>query len=167
MFFRRWNFRIWRTQPFHLFDVIFWWLIKLVWEPFSLKRSHWWHWQMRILPESASPLEVTGDELDIPRNTKWRVFFLTNFGWHKVALIAPVEPRMSPYQVGWNQACNPKFKENEFEICTIALCSGICLLVGPGKTNFFGFDMDGNPIELKVAWYTTKKEAFKRGYEIY
>lgn len=192
MILRRFNFSIWWTRPVHLFDFALWWIIKLLWEPFSLKRSHWWHWVTRVFPSNDNkPLAANGSGDDLERNTKWRKFWLTNFGWQKVVLIVPCITRdngvMSEYagyyQVGWNQSDNPKFKANEFEMCTIIQHGIIGLLVGPGDVNFFAHDLSGHPLQLVFCQLSdrgkaprlgiqffkliTKKEALRRGYQIY
>jgi len=191
MILRRFNFRIWWTRPVHLFDFILWWIIKLLWEPFSLKRSHWWHWVIKPLPPNCRPLTVNGGGDDLERNTKWRNFWLTNFGWRKVVLITPCIINENGfmfwyngyYQIGWNQSDNPKFKANEFERCAIIQQGIIGLLVGPGAVNFFAHDLSGNPLKLAFCQLSdrgedphfgiqfcgliTKKEALRRGYQVY
>jgi hypothetical protein len=192
MILRRFNFRVWWTRPVHLFDFILWWIIKLLWEPFSLKRSHGWHWIIRPLPFPViRPLIVNGSGDDLERDTRWRKFYLTNFGWRRVVLIVPqvikengvMSEYTGYYQIGWNQLDNPKFKDNEFEMCTIIQHGIIGLLVGPGITNFFAHDLSGHPLELMFCQLSdrgkaprlgiqffnliTKKEALRRGYQIY
>jgi len=186
MFLKRFNFSIWRTKPIHVFNFILWWLIKLVWEPFSLKRSHWWHWQIKPLPEGSKPIVVKGDSNEKERATKWLNFSLTNFGWQKVVLLGTYKVVSSDkavnqqgdkmcyfditcksYQIGWNQKSNSKFKANEFEVCTIVQNGIIGLLVGPGETNFYAHDLSGAPLDLSVYAFTTKSEAVRKGFQVF
>lgn len=188
MFQGRSNFHIWRTEPKQglLYKVI-WFLLKLLWEPFSLKRSHWWHWQLRDLPENAKKLTVKGDGVSEERNSFWSNFWQSNFGWQKVVILAPtksqkikglefhvdsfcyVQENIGPFLFGWNQDGNKKFQDNKFEICTIVqnIPPRFGVLVGPRDANFFAFDLEGNPLELVDCGTVTKEEALQRSFDIY
>lgn len=173
--FRRFNLSVWRTKPAQLFDFILWWIIKLAWEPFVLHYSQAWHWVKRILPFNSKPLTVENNRNDQERDTNWKNFWLTHFGWRKVVLVAPyivqsdgtINIYTGSYQIGWNQPGNLKFKDNEFEMCTIIQYGIISLLVGPGKTNFFAHDLSGSPLRLSFCEFTTKSKAVRRGFRVY
>lgn len=173
MFLRRFNFRIWKTQPDQVLYSILWFLLKLLWEPFSLKRSHWWHWQKVNLGRDIKPLIVEGDKTSLDRNTAWRNFWQTNFGWQKVAVLEVANcvwchegQFYVPFQIGWGEV-NGKSKK-QLEICSIVHLEPILgLLLGPSDVNFFAFDLEGRPVELRLLKVITKKQTLKENIQIF
>jgi len=132
------------TEPQHFLDRFLWPLLRLIWEPFSKKRSHWWHWKNTnlIYAEKNSTLTIKGNPSAGSRSGFWRNLWQTNFGW-KSALI--IKPKLSTkYKVGF-------FDHKEAKICSIIMDGEIALLEGSDPVNFFAFSYPENePIQLEI-----------------
>ena len=118
------------TYPKNWKDKWVWPLIKIVWEPFMLKHSHWWHW----LPYKDSVLQsitVQGNPKFKSRTTLWDEFFQTNIAWHKAVLLQPKD-YMGLYRLGFRSV-----SEQKNEICSILLKGKAAALVGSQNLEFF------------------------------
>ncbi len=121
-----------QTSPPHIFDKIFWPVIKAVWEPFSLKRSHWWHW----LPYGQQPsylLKIPADHNAAPRHSAWHNLIQTNFGWSKVAVTKP-KNYFGLYRWGFKSREGAK---NKLEVCALILQGPVANLIGPHDMELF------------------------------
>lgn len=130
------------TEPQHFLDRFLWPLLRLIWEPFSKKRSHWWHWRDSDSIAIQTCLEFRGNSLANSRSGFWNNLWQTNFGW-KSALI--IKPELSTkYKIGF-------FNHKGAKICSIIMDGEIALLEGPDPVNFFAFSYPENePIGLEI-----------------
>jgi hypothetical protein len=143
-----------KTKPRHIFDIIIWPIIRIFWEPFSLKRSHWWHWR-KYDKEITDTVTVNGDQKAQPRNNHWQDLIQTNFLWKKSIVLKP--NKNTPYHLGFISK-----HENKCQICSIVLQGPVGLLLSPHKVEFFAVSTGENPIHLEVIGYMAKREASKK-----
>jgi hypothetical protein len=149
-----------KTEPKHIFDFLLWPILKLIWEPFSLKRAHWWHWltYAKEIPDHSYTVTVPGDKTAKRADRGWPNFYERNFGWQTTALLFVHDDKgqlAEDYHLGFR--CG-----NKTETCSILLSHGIAALIGPDDTIFFAVGKDGQP--LKVSLYlSTKKRNLKSG----
>ena len=143
----------WQTSPISWLDWALWPLLRVVWEPFSKKRTHWWHW-LTYVGQIQDPIVVQGRPNEEDRSSPWQNFFQTNFGWKDVVVVKPVNYR-GRWHIGFStqqengrvtQYCSVLFNEQE----------KVASLVGPTNTTFFAFTQKGMPIKLEVLQETTK-----------
>lgn len=131
------------TYPKHLFDYCLWPIIKILWEPISLKRSHWWHWK-KISNKNLNlnkTINILGHKKSKNRNGYWNNFWQTNMGWKKSIVLDTVA--RTRYQIGY-------IDNEKTEICSIILSGPTAVLIGPKETQFFAISYpDGKQIELK------------------
>jgi len=142
-----------KTKPKHWLDFIFWPILKICWEPFSKKRSHFWHWlEYPNIPQKT--LTIRGIKKEKPREGFWPNFWQTNFGWKNVVVIEPHTKGL--YNIGlWDKTFGRK------QLCS-CLCKGrIGLLIGPSDVEFFALDKKGDYCDLIFVESTTKKELSK------
>lgn len=159
-----------KTRPRHLFDFTIWWLIRFIWEPFSGKRSHWWHWRdfysirhdlSLLLPYAQ---EFEGSKKAGRRFGFWRNLFQTNFGWQQVIVFRPLINGTIPYE-GTYQIGFKAIEENMLvaKMCTLVLQDFTAVLRGPYKTSFFAVTYPGGtPLSLHIeAELSSKDELLK------
>ncbi len=143
-----------KTKPRHWLDLVFWPTLKLVWEPFSLKKSHWWHWlpYEGVLPNHEYCLTVGGDPKAKKADDFWPNFYERNFGWQKVALLHVYDDKgrlAEDYHLGYSLGAKK-------EICSLLLSHGVGALLGPEPTTFFAIDQDGLPLQVQLYCYTSR-----------
>jgi hypothetical protein len=143
----------WRTSPTHWLDWTLWPLLRLVWEPFSRKRTHWWQWRT-YTGQIEYPLVVQGHPDETNRSSWWNNFYQTNFGWKYVVILRP-EDYSGVWHIGFSaEQMNGRLTQ----YCTV-LFNGqdqVAPLVGPFDTTFFAFTKEGKPIKLLKIKETTK-----------
>ena len=146
------------TQPSHIYDEIFWPIIRLVWEPFSLKRSHWWHWIV-YKKEITSFIAIPGIRSNTTRHQSFLGnFFKTNLGWKSVVVLSPLSFQ-GTYQ-RWFRAKEGDVEK--IEICILILQGPVAALIGPYDTDFFAISYPlGLPITLALLEATTKDKLDK------
>jgi hypothetical protein len=141
------------THPKQFEDALFWPIIKTVWEPFSLKRSHWWHWiNYDQIPNNL--LSIQPDEDAKPRHAGIRYNLIqTNFGWKKVAVLKP-KKYSGKYQCGFVSQEGSKYKT---QLCTVILQGPVAVLLSPYGFNFFAKSYpENNLLDLELIQVTTK-----------
>lgn len=143
-----------KTKPRHWLNIVFWPILKLVWEPFSLKRSHWWHWlpYEEALPGDEYHLTIEGNPKARRADQFWSNFYERNFGWQKVALLHIYDDKgrlAENYRLGYS--CGVKK-----EVCSILLNHGVGALVGPEDTMFFAIDQNGVPLRVQLYCCTSR-----------
>ena len=142
-----------KTTKFHIEDYLFLPLIKLFWEPFSGKRSHWWNWSNTKNTFSKS-VHIEGEKSLHPLNNLWNVLVELNFRWNKLVILQPVNYR-GEYQLAYS---NSKYKE----ICSIVLEDQVACLINHEDTKYSGFSYPkGKEIQLRIVGYTYKKKLQK------
>jgi hypothetical protein len=134
-------------------------ILRIFWEPISKKRSHGFQWVPfdGELDLMRGVVAVTGSLEAKDRDTFWRNFWETNFGWNEVAVI-----RINNTLLGFDK----KFKsfrvgliaEGKKEICEINFKpeQKVGLLIGPEEVRFFAIDENGE--QLPVLWVSRKKK---------
>lgn len=147
-----------KTNPHHQLDGIFWTVLKIFWEPLSLKRSHWWHW-INLPPEKLGnnfPFVVSnGCQTAKSREGFWPNFWQTNFGWKTAVIITP--RTNGEYLIGFMD------ENGRTQICSIIMNGHIALLEGPTKTKFFAISVNDNkPIKLKIVVKNVPKKQIKK-----
>ena len=180
-----------KTNPWHWLDWIVWPLLKIFWEPFSLKKSHWWHWRKMepcdLLNASLGDLKTAtahADRLAKPAESLWDNFYQRNFGWKKVAILMAFEngneekkPRTSQdierqvfnqenniaknYRIGYIEVLKESVK---IELSSIKINGAAAVLIGPNNCSYFALDEDGRALNCRLLDYTSKKA--KRKHKI-
>jgi hypothetical protein len=146
-----------KTYPRHRLDVVLWPLLRLLWEPFSKKQSHWWHWRPYegTVPENFREY-MEGDGTARPRKGILGNLIQTNFGWKKVAILGHSNHYGHPilYQLGFTSTENGVRKK---ELCTVVLNDYCAALLGPSPTEFFAVSYpEGNPIPIDLVVVSRK-----------
>jgi hypothetical protein len=143
----------WQTSPTHWLDWTLWPLLRVVWEPFSHKRTHWWHWRT-YTGQIEDPIVVQGHPNAIDRSSWWNNFYQTNFGWKNVIVVEP-----EGYRGLWHLGFSTRQDTGGVtQYCTV-LFNGqeqVGPLVGPYDTIFFAFTSEEKPIKLINVQETTK-----------
>ncbi|MFA6995432.1 MAG: hypothetical protein WC249_03445 [Patescibacteria group bacterium] len=145
----------------YLYDRLLWPILKIFWEPFSKKRSHWWHWKTFWGGQSPERhVTVIGKNVK-NRDTFWTMLTQTNFVWKNVVILKPVGDEIKDahfYQVGYIEN---REKIEHIEICSILIPIGqaVGLLVGPNDITFFAINANNRQqISLKIINETTKNK---------
>lgn len=131
-----------KSAKFSFWDYTLWPLLKIFWEPFSKKRSHFWHWQVYNGPIDLNPSKgycavVEKDPLVKNRRSFWANLWQTNFGWKRVALLCHTEPRPLRFHLGFYNS-----DKQQKEICWLILTGYTAVLKGNEDTIFFAVDAD-------------------------
>ena len=164
---------LFRTNPSNWKDAVLWPILRVLFEPFSRKQSHWWHWR-KIDPgawprNSIRPiLNIPPGELDLTareRTGPWSRFWQTNFGWRKVVIVRPgdwdwttwnEQKHSQPYQVGFFLPGH-----GHGYICSVVIKGTPCaLLLGPRPVDFFAIypDIPYRQVHLRIAGFSTKDQ---------
>ncbi|WKZ24680.1 MAG: hypothetical protein QY321_03635 [Patescibacteria group bacterium] len=142
------SWMLWRVRPLpSLYYWPLWLLVKLLWEPFSLKRSHWWTWIKDPFindQQMMMKVEAPGDLKARPRDTFWGNFWQTNFGWQTCSILCP-EDLSQEYQVGFIREY-----DNKKMYCSLILNGPVAILQGPKEMKFFAFSLDKKAVKIKV-----------------
>ena len=148
------------------FSLWFWTLgliLKVVWEPISLKRSHFWNWSVFDNAKNIINTKtgyVTGREIRSgSRNTRWSMLWQTNFGWQSIVVVYP--KNASCYRILFSSKSSD-FKR--LEICDLLVDGYIGLLIGPDETRFYALDENGRQVPLQM-FVKTSKHLFKTKYK--
>jgi hypothetical protein len=141
------------------FEWFLWPFLKILWEPFSKKRSHWWHWKsVNIEIPEGYGVFVRMNPFAKPRDTFWSNLIQTNFGWKKVVIIEPINPvpHNGNYKIGF---INSREFTNQ-KICEFLVRDGtkVALLCGPNHFEVFGVDEYNCPIPVRLVEYGNKYE---------
>lgn len=141
------------AQPANWLDYVLWPLLRLSWEKISRKQSHWWHWLSYDGPISKTIL-VAGDSR-LSTHTFWHsnVFWGTNFTWQQVVVLHPVRPVV--FQVGF-------IGSGVRQLCSIQVSGDVALTRGPQDNVLFGVTTDGQPLELQVVDYSTRRRLSRK-----
>jgi hypothetical protein len=145
----------WHTSPPSLYDWTLWPLLRVVWEPFSKKRSHWWHWRT-YTGQIHNSVVAKGHPKAIDRSIAWENFYQTNFGWNDVVVLRPVD-----YNGLWHLGFSAKQDNGQLtQYCAIVFegQKKIAALVGPYDITFFAVSPEGPSIKLEITQVTTKSE---------
>jgi len=150
-----------QTNPHHLLDWLLWPILKIMWEPFSVKGSHWWHWRAYAFPADAAPLalEIKGDREAHDDAGAWQNFYQRNFGWQEVAIL-------KAFDINGNMIKNFRigFISNiKCEICSVIADSNVGVLIGPKNIRFFAVDENNNI--LKLSCHGTSRRYFFRIFQ--
>lgn len=133
-------------------DVLFWPVLRLVWEPFSRKNSHFWQWEHYNPPSFVKPHFLQPESGAIARTDLWSNLYQTNFIWQKVAIITP-DNKETPFRVGY---VNGSGQEGG-RLCTIVLTQPFAILCDPQGIGVFVLDESlGRQIPLKHVLYSEK-----------
>ncbi|PIZ98718.1 MAG: hypothetical protein COX77_03585 [Candidatus Komeilibacteria bacterium CG_4_10_14_0_2_um_filter_37_10] len=155
---------------FSLWDWTLGLLMKIFWEPVSLKRSHFWHWHKQnstFLDSDYAYISVLPDPTVKDRGNWWQNFWQTNFGWQKVVVVATVDPN-DYYQVAFSTAAS---NYQDVKLCSLVIRGRVALLVGPTKTRFYAIDysyrdMIVKQLPLRIDFITKKTELSKQGIKL-
>jgi hypothetical protein len=140
-------------------DKFLWPIIKIVWEPFSLKKVHWWHWQ-KFDGEIGPVIKVAGDKSSLERRANFFAnLYYTNFSWSKCAVLSPMHFR-GEYRRGFRAIEGGEIRT---ELCNVLLSGPHAgLIVGPSDTEFFALSYPDNiPISLELIEITKKDKLLK------
>ncbi len=126
--------------------------IKLIWEMFSLKRSHFFTWLKGTLKKIdiiKNPLLlVSNDPLLEPNPSSLQAFIGLNWTWRKTTILKPLNYQ-GEYQIGFIRW------DNVLVFCTVIIPNGsIAVIQGPNANKFFAFSYSKDksqrkPIKLK------------------
>ncbi|MBL7022141.1 hypothetical protein ISR92_02400 [Patescibacteria group bacterium] len=143
-----------KTHPKHCLDYLIWPLLKLFWEPFSKKESHFWHWRKYNTP--ISKIRGTLIPADFNAHSRrggiLRLLWETNFGWQKIAILEPANYE-GLYQIVYsaqeisslNQLCIYQEK------CSLMLRGKVAVQIGPQDTYFYMISFpEGYLLEQKL-----------------
>lgn len=135
-------------------------LLKIFWEPISIKRSHFWHWRQEkfsYLDSDYNYLVVTPDTQARNRHGFWSNLWQTNFGWQKVVVVEPSYIYDS-YEIVFSTASGDY---RNFQSCSLRVKGRVGLLIGPEETRFYAVSYNyliPQQIPLRTVMITTKKE---------
>lgn len=139
-----------------MFDFILRPVIAFLWEPASLKRSHWWHWNRSTYSDPGHMLLIDGYKKAKKRNSFWRNLIQTNFAWKMTAVISPVDYQ-GEYQLGYIEVDRNGRKNKN--TCALILEGETAVLRGPEDVLFYGTSYPkGENVELKFIAFLSKKE---------
>jgi len=140
-----------KTKPKHWLDFILWPLLKLFWEPFSVKNSHFWHWVDfdKNLIHKDIFFSVEGSIESKPRKKFLSNLWQTNFGWKKALILEPETD--GEYWLGFFELSTGKC-----QLCSVVLEGKVGILVGHNEVYFFALNSDRKSIYLKKSEETTK-----------
>jgi hypothetical protein len=145
-----------RKSPYHWLDFtplpI---LLKIFWEPFSKKKSHWWHWRKFDQSKVRHELNVEGYSDAQPRDTVIQNLVQTNFKWQHVLILEPDTDGLNKYyQIGFLEP-----KSGICQKCSLVLKGLTAVLVGPNDVLFFAVSLkSGKCIQLKIVGITIKNK---------
>jgi len=137
-----------KTKPKHWLDFALEPLLKIFWEPFSKKQSHFWRWK-RYSGYIENTLTIRGIASEKPRNSFWSNFWQSNFGWKNVVIIKPETKKF--YQIGFFDKVT-----NDKKLCSCLVKGDVGLLAGSNDVEFFAIDEDGNFCEIALLKYSNK-----------
>ena len=145
------------TNPEHWLDAVLWPVLRLLWEPFFKKRSHFWHWRT-YEKQYAYWITAKGDPSAKSRQSRLGQFWQTNFGWEKVVILQPKgNYARYDYRIGFSSVeSGQKVKQ----LCSIVLYGRCAVLVGPDNVSFFAVKeyCDDSFIPLEVIDVAEKKK---------
>lgn len=121
-----------KTYPSHWLDIILWPILKIIWEPFSKKESHFWHWSNYKPRLDLVIATVYGDHRAGKRNGFISNLIQTNFSWQKIAILKPNTEK--EYQIGF---MSDEGDVSKSQVCSIILHGECAALVGPYDVKFF------------------------------
>lgn len=131
------------AHPRHILDVVLWPILRVLWEPFSRKQSHFWHWKPfeGSIPEPFQEY-VDPDKGARPVDGWWTEFWNTNFGWKKVVIFRPANPAKK-YHLGFMRREGNGVARKE--ICTCVLDGACAAAVSPYNTKYFAVEYPHGP----------------------
>jgi hypothetical protein len=140
-------------------DSLLWPVIKIIWESFSLKRVHWWHWH-EYKGDLGGFVSVEGDKSARSRHKSFKDnLLLTNFLWTKCAVVRPKDYD-GLYRRGFRATEGGVVKT---ELCDVLLSGTHAgLIVGPSDTDFFAVSYPDNiPLDMELLYVTSKYDLAK------
>lgn len=129
-------------------------ILGIFWEPFSIKKSHWWDWTI-YSKEIVLERFVLGNSDAKTRNTFCSNLWQTNFGWKKCIIVSAPQnfkSRVNTYQVGF-------IPETEgIKLCSLIFerDQRLAMLVGKDDFKIFAVANDGRNIRLNILKQTNK-----------
>lgn len=127
------------TSPKHCLDFVLWPVLKIVWEPFSLKHSCFWHWSDYPLHyQLSNTVEFSGSPNAKPCKGPFSTLWQTSFGWKLTAVFEG--PAGMDYHLGFETVKNGKTVR---KTCSIVLRGKCAASVGDGDVRFFMVSVDG------------------------
>lgn len=147
------------TSPRVWQDNLLWPILAKVFEPFSRKNAHWWHYYNAPMPEHWIPrLSLTEDRDAINRyGNLWNMFWATNFGDPNVVVLGPAfQPLPYHYQIGYVARVNNRLVVQR---CSIVLNSLFGFILTDHPVGVWAESWpEREPIRLRVSHYTTRKQ---------
>ncbi len=140
-------------------DKIIWPILRAVWEPFSKKKVHWWHWK-NYKGDIGNAIKLDGDRNTSPRHASiWKNLYFTNFSWSRCAVLKP-KNYTGLYKRGFRAEEGGLIKT---ELCNVLLSGTHAgLVVGPSDTEFFALSYPDNALlELELLEITNKHDLGK------
>jgi len=136
-----------KTFPRQFEDILFWPIIRTVWEPFSFKRSHWWHW-LNYDREPKYLLEIPINNQAATRHEGIKNNLIqTNFNWNQAAILKPKDYE-GEYRCGF---VGQEGHISKNQVCALILQGPVAVLLSPYQIKFFAESFpDKNPIELEL-----------------
>lgn len=151
-----------KTKPLHILDIIFWPIVIVFLEAFSIKHTHFWHWQKYEKTISKySILNIVGHSTR-PIKNAFDVFFKLNMEWTLCAIYKPKNYNKE-FRIGYH--CR-----GEKKISSIILNPNeiFAVLVGPGDNNFFAISLeDEQEIELQFIGLESKYNLREKNIILY
>ena len=146
---------LWGMDPLPNVSLLLICLIKVIFEPFSLKRSHWFSWIKDELSErdikDFPKLLVPGSSKAKPRNTELKNFLYTNFIWKEAAIVEPVDEEVTEYQVGITREYDKKIMYCSVVLSRDMANGQVAVLQAADEVEFFGFTYpERKPIKLRL-----------------
>lgn len=151
-----------KSAKFSWWNYTLWPFLRIIWEPFSKKRSYFWHWQ----PYSGEVtcyhwIIVKNDGSIKDRLSRWDNFWQTNFGWRRTMVFSPLKKDRQrfhgKYHIGFTNEIT-----GQNEICWLELSGHVAVLTGNADVRFFAVDAaDLTSIELK-----SHGEVLKNGLKV-
>lgn len=151
-----------KTKPFNILNYILWPIIQLLWESFSIKHAHFWHWMKyeKQISKFAVINRENVNEKEI--KNRWDVFFQLNLKWNSCVILKPKES-IEEFRVGYNY-------NNKQELSSIILRPNetFGMLIGPGESKFFALSLENDlEIELEIIGFDNKKNLRKNKITLY
>lgn len=137
-----------KTEPKHFLDLTLGLILKIFLEPFSRKKSHFWHW--RDYSAYRQDILNSGKFLSFPADHKAGKKTLIRL----VAIRTPSAYWAKDYRVGY--ICGERCK-----LCSLILNEPVCLLLSDQEIKFFAVDLKGQLFNLRNHGKTSRKEERK------
>lgn len=132
-----------RSWPETWQDILILPFLIALWEPFSRKNTHWWHWKhftQEVPSHYLTPPQKDPTAKDRSKN-RWSALWQTNFGWREVVVLSP--KIASEFKIGF-WCPEDKRPGKDRMLCSVVVKNGVAAcLVGPKPIQFFAITNDG------------------------